>query len=516
VIEQYPDWYGGNKQTHPAHTFARDDHLNVTTNTDATFRVDLAGGSTYDSDIVYDGAVDGGDFVHLDGLLNLGTIQNQLQIPFDDPLFDPTADINARCPNEAAGTHATCDWPLFGTPPRELGHGDFGPLNVEWDRARAPFLDLDPDNSSGAKGVDSRTVYTGEQPAPIADSDARFANSVRRVMEQLSFAITDDSKLPEDRLIVDESRLVPLGLKAEGNGTHHLILRSSGPEKIAVEQYTAALQYVRFESSLLTDRTVEIQVQAKGAGLHDLESAADVQLGAQIAFTSLDDDAELWGNVAVARVVLSRPESLDATEFAVVDTAAESESDSPVTSRTSYLAAPAVMAAGDEDPSAESSNEVACESDTRQNPENTHDVNGDSYDKTQEALPATDPVAAEELVAGKAESAQRLAAPTRIERALDGPDIEMVAVWTTQQEAEVRAASALDSDSRDAGDRLELIAPADASVFAPPSVFDEQRIPADRRAVLAGDDSEDLHIAVMEVEDLLSDLVEEIAAVGLR
>src|SRR5207244_1789604 len=102
--------------------------------------------------------------------------------------FDPTSDINARLPNGAmtSGNQSvlnTTSWPR-GNPPREIGLGDYGPLNVEFNRARSPFLDLDADNSSGARGVDYVGKFSGTA-VPIAGTDARFANSLFLNLQQL-------------------------------------------------------------------------------------------------------------------------------------------------------------------------------------------------------------------------------------------------------------------------------------------------------------------------------------------
>jgi uncharacterized repeat protein (TIGR01451 family) len=86
-------------------------------------------------------------------------------------LFDPSADLNARFLN------GTEPWP-------ELGLGDFGPLNVEFLRARAPLLDLDPDNSSGALGVDYH-VELSSGAVKLVDTDGRFANSVSKEINEL-------------------------------------------------------------------------------------------------------------------------------------------------------------------------------------------------------------------------------------------------------------------------------------------------------------------------------------------
>ncbi len=305
VLEQYPDWFGAGADIRPAHTFSRDDHLSISTDRGTTIRVDLVGGSTYDSDIASNGAVDSGDHDLLDNLLSLQADTGQLSIPFGDPLFDPTADINARCPNGAEGTLATCEWALYGTPARELGFGDFGPLNVEWNRARAPFLDLDLDNSSGAKGVDYATEFSG-QPIPVADTDARFANHRSRFLEGLSLEIVgaDDSS---DRLEVDEDAL-PRGIEVAGNGTNRLVLRGldGGVARANIEAYASALRLVVFSSDSQEARTVQVAIRAKGA--------ADAELKPDERFTRLAGDWELEGNLAITHIEIQAPREAEPSE----------------------------------------------------------------------------------------------------------------------------------------------------------------------------------------------------------
>jgi hypothetical protein len=128
--------------------FAPDDHISILTSV-SSFRVNLVGASTYDSDITYDGLVAAADFDLLDSVLT-----NKWPTQDTDSGFDPTKDMNVRFPNAADDVKQPDPWPLTGPPPREIGLGDFAPLNVEFDlnspvqgRARAPFLDLDTDNS---------------------------------------------------------------------------------------------------------------------------------------------------------------------------------------------------------------------------------------------------------------------------------------------------------------------------------------------------------------------------------
>jgi hypothetical protein len=355
VVEQYPDWYGANRHARPAHTFTRDDHLTVMTNTDAAFRVDLVGGSTYDSDIFYDGAVDLEDFRHLDDLLRQKTIERKLFIPFDDPLFDPTADNNSRCANEADGVQASCAWPLLGFPTRELGLGDFGPMNVEWNRARAPFLDLDPDDSSGVKGVDFRNEYQGE-PVEIADRDAAFANSIERDLVSLVAEIRGEAN--GDRLYVDEAILAARGITADGtNGTSRLELAGTA----SVDDYTAALREIKFQSDSLASRTVEIEIRAIGSGLG--------------APGSMFTDVE--GNLALSRIIVTTVEDSNITGLTDFDAAVVAEPEWAGESQTSYTHVPAAMAVAAINASDGASSANSIQSNGWQNAENRYDVSGD-------------------------------------------------------------------------------------------------------------------------------------------
>lgn len=131
VVHQYPDWFGDGPLTEP-HRFAENDRLELVADNGLRFPVKLVGGSTFDSDITHNGRVDVADFALLDNLL-------LVQLPIVKPVlgsggsvrFDPTADVNARCPNGTDQVTGTCSFPIDGTPQRELSLGDFGPMNVE-------------------------------------------------------------------------------------------------------------------------------------------------------------------------------------------------------------------------------------------------------------------------------------------------------------------------------------------------------------------------------------------------
>lgn len=126
VQTQYPDWLAGTNRNEFI-TFESGQHLDFVTDTGRRFPVNLAGGSTFDSDVSHDGQVDFLDFTLVDDLM-----LRQSVIVKGDPLFDPTMDINARCPNGADAVAGTCTFPVGPMPRREIGMGDFGPLNVEF------------------------------------------------------------------------------------------------------------------------------------------------------------------------------------------------------------------------------------------------------------------------------------------------------------------------------------------------------------------------------------------------
>jgi hypothetical protein len=293
VIRQYPDWLNGAEKMYGPHTFTRDDQLTILTDSPGlSFPVKLVGGSTYDSDIFYDGAVDFLDFGRLDGeLLNFG--RNWPIVEGVSPLFDVTSDINARCPNGAEGDVASCVWGLQGSPAREIALGDFGTLNAEFDRARAPFLDLDIDNSSGARGTDYAAEYAGV-PIPVVDIDASFANSDERVLLLLTVVAPDG-----DKLTIDKVKLESLGLSVSQSEPHWLVLSGADPVTQAgsVVDFASALRLILYQAmDRSVTRIAEIEFVAEGLArpIGDPEP--------QGAFTTLPGESEVIGNTAVARI----------------------------------------------------------------------------------------------------------------------------------------------------------------------------------------------------------------------
>jgi hypothetical protein len=278
VTAQYPDWFddpataGTNEAlTRPPHTFAATDRLQVVTEyTDVAeagpiFTANLVGGSTYDSDIFYDGAVENADVARLADLLAANA-------------FDQTSDMNVRLPNGANSTVNTQAWPINGPPPREIGLGDFAPLNIEFGRTRAPFLDLDTDNST-ARGVDFAAELVAGS-APVAASDARFAN--RGPLRLASLTLVGTNPLDGAAEDFDFSSL-PAGITGSSQfagGVRTLTLTGNA----SIEAFTLALRGITYTNSAASPApgTRLIHVQALGGS---------------------DFDSPL-GNLAVARIAV--------------------------------------------------------------------------------------------------------------------------------------------------------------------------------------------------------------------
>jgi uncharacterized repeat protein (TIGR01451 family) len=253
VLTQYPSWYPG--ASNKSFTYSLGDHLNFKTDNDLTYQVDLVGASTYDSDIFYDGSVDGQDFGRLRRFFEL----SDKPITPDNPLFDPTSDINARCPNGAAGVSATCIWDLNGTLQREIWLGDFGPLNVEMNTltkntlagvARAPYLDLDVNKP----GTDKVLDLVGDS-VRFLDSDFHFANNASRSVREVTVEL-----------------LSPLDGHLSLPASSEFEISESGPSKLVIRPTTAdtksfevALRNISFTATRFDlSRRVAISVTATG------------------------------------------------------------------------------------------------------------------------------------------------------------------------------------------------------------------------------------------------------------
>ncbi len=127
VVQASPDWLTADSESH---FFTASDRLVVETDGPLRFPIRLVGGSTFDSDVSYDGAVDFEDFRLLDDAL----LSEAVIVDGVSPRFDPTRDINTRCPNGAGQQVGTCRFALGDTPAREIGLGDIAPLNAEFGR----------------------------------------------------------------------------------------------------------------------------------------------------------------------------------------------------------------------------------------------------------------------------------------------------------------------------------------------------------------------------------------------
>ena len=292
VAAQFPDWFDDSSTTgagqnesrnRPPHTFAVDDRLEVSTEfTDVagsgpTFAARLIGGSTYDSDIFYDGAVENADVARLADLLAAAA-------------FDQTSDMNVRMPNGASATVNTQAWPINGPPPREIGLGDFAPLNIEFGRTRSPFLDLDTDDST-AQGVDFAAELTAGS-APVADFDARFANRSPLRLASVTLTVTN----PLDGAAEDFNfASLPAGITGQSQfaaGVRTLTLTGLA----TVEAYTQALRGIAYTNAdgTPTAGTRLIRIQANGGNDFQFawEGAANASFDPRI------------GNVAFARILI--------------------------------------------------------------------------------------------------------------------------------------------------------------------------------------------------------------------
>ncbi|MCU0981429.1 MAG: dockerin type I domain-containing protein, partial [Pirellulaceae bacterium] len=236
VLRTYPDWYNQpetavNEALTPAHTFARDDHLLVVTEIrdmlgtiqgGSNSYVRLVGASTFDSDLTYDGFVFTADAQRFSQLAAFSPI-----VP-GDPRWDPTSDINVRFANGAA------------TMP-EIGFGDYGALNVEFRRARNPFLDLD--GSAEAIGVDYVTQYqAGDDPVAVADSTADFANFGFLLLQSVDLRIVHRPDGTNERLLLDAP-----GVRIEDGGARVIIDRTL--ERQSIADFQPLLSQVRYENT---------------------------------------------------------------------------------------------------------------------------------------------------------------------------------------------------------------------------------------------------------------------------
>ena len=236
VLRTYPDWYNqpetaDNEALTPAHTFARDDHLLVVTEIrdllgtiqgGSNSYVRLVGASSFDSDITYDG------FVFTADAQRFGQLAGSSPVLPNTSLWDPTSDINVRFANGAA------------TMP-EIGFGDYGPLNVEFTRARNPFLDLD--GRPAAIGVDYVTQYqAGDAPVPVADSTANFANFGFLLLQSVDLRIVHRPDGTNERL-----QLNAPGVRIEDGGARLIIDKRWNVQSIF--DFQPLLSQVKYENT---------------------------------------------------------------------------------------------------------------------------------------------------------------------------------------------------------------------------------------------------------------------------
>jgi uncharacterized repeat protein (TIGR01451 family) len=301
VTKQYPDWLNGAGEVYGPHTFTREDQLTIVTDPPTlSFPVKLVGGSTYDSDIFYDGAVDRLDLRRLE----VDLLDENEHLPIVDGasrLFDVTSDINARCPNGAEGILNTCAWNLFGNPAREIALGDFGTLNTEFDRARAPFLDLDTDNSSGALGTGYAAEFVSGQ-IPVVDIDASFANSGERLL--LTVIVT--APLGDILMIPKGTQPNTITVTSEMGGSQLVLSGKTEVSSAAnVANFMTALSLIRYQAKDPSiARVAEIKFVATGLpiNINDPDYKLLRPQDPTYKFTVLTDESGVEGNTAFARI----------------------------------------------------------------------------------------------------------------------------------------------------------------------------------------------------------------------
>jgi hypothetical protein len=362
-----------------------------------------------------------------------------------------------------------------------------------------------------------------------------------RVLAEVSFRITPDSRSAGDRLLVDQSQL-PDNIVIDEQPYE---LRLVGNPVASVQQFNTALQLVMFHTSLLTPRTVNIEIWATGA----------VTDRSHLSFTKLAEDWELAGNIALARIVVEPVGNADVAHNVSFEVPHGGESESSDASQAASVAVPAAMALTawkTDDLSGSNGSEGA---NSWQNRKNRYDVNGDSLVTPLDALlivnyldaspasknlpPRTDTsqpyldvnadghgtaldallvinhLSPDEVAAGEGEAAGMLAEPPRNENLSDGADAQIGSLRMPPQAVAVPIAFDLERDLGSANDWLDLTAPSEPIAIVPPVGVDQPNTPIARVTSLADDDSEDLEAAVLDVEGLLADLVDDIAAAGL-
>jgi hypothetical protein len=156
-------------------------------------------------------------------------------------------------------------------------------LNVEFGRARSPFLDLDADNSSGARGTGYQAVVSDPAAgARISDFDARFANQLVLNLASLEIRLEAPADGADEDFTFDTTGTSIAGASQfVGNAR---VLTLTGSDTVAhYAQVLASVRYVN-GADVVTPGTRTIEVVATGG----------------TDFTALVSAAERIGNVALA------------------------------------------------------------------------------------------------------------------------------------------------------------------------------------------------------------------------
>ncbi|WP_417736175.1 SdrD B-like domain-containing protein [Rosistilla oblonga] len=265
TFSQSPEWSG---ETHTAaHTFSATDTLVLTTAGDTPdYRIRLVGGSTFDGDIFHSGSVNFDDYERYRTLVGA----NNEVISADDERFDFTSDINTHCPNGADETIGTCTWALrpdpsrtigMENPLREIGLGDFGPLNWEQNFVRPVWIDLDSGTSSDSMGTGHQSVYTGGQLL-VASTEAFIGADDNLILESMRISLED--ALSADEIMLNGSLDVAgRELKVTITDGKIIEIESLGNDQnFLVRDALSALQALEFSTSgLAVLRDVRVHVE---------------------------------------------------------------------------------------------------------------------------------------------------------------------------------------------------------------------------------------------------------------
>jgi hypothetical protein len=382
-VLQHPAWLG---PPTPPHTFQDGDHLRIATDADVAYRVDLVGAATFDSDISFDGSVDDLDLQRLDGFLKVQSsiVEGSATSPSRYVRFDPTSDVNANCPNGAERFVGMCSWPLSGSPRREISLGDLGPINVEFQRARAPFLDLDLNDDSGALGVGFQTVYAGSS-TNIADRDAQFANHGGLFLDSLVVTITNPLDGEIEQLDADLSGTT-IALKSnlfleptpdDPDGSRVFILEGVA----GVSEYARVLRTLTYSNSARANQTPRvITVSAQGSGESFVYCSTGVSAQHCLDQSGVVDQRA--GNIAAAVILFHAvpapsPVAASEGESQILPPADSGESKRPAGVQLNPCGSEGPWVCESEGPSSiDSTSQAALPEPLWRNPSNPYDVNG--------------------------------------------------------------------------------------------------------------------------------------------